>query len=162
MATSSEALKVPPQDLEAERSVLGAILIDSGSINLVVEFLKANHFYAPEHQLIYFAMLTLFEKQQPIDVVTLQDELKRQDALKKIGGKSYLSDLINTVPTSAYIEHYGQIVKNHFVKRKLIELSSRMVEKAFEEKGDVKKLLDEAEVEIFSLSQISSLKKQAY
>ncbi|PIY71152.1 replicative DNA helicase [Candidatus Roizmanbacteria bacterium CG_4_10_14_0_8_um_filter_35_28] len=153
MATSSEALKVPPQDLEAERSVLGAILIDSGSINLVVEFLKANHFYAPEHQLIYFAMLTLFEKQQPIDVVTLQDELKRQDALKKIGGKSYLSDLINTVPTSAYIEHYGQIVKNHFVKRKLIELSSRMVEKAFEEKGDVKKLLDEAEVEIFSLSQ---------
>jgi replicative DNA helicase len=153
MATSSEALKIPPHDLEAERSVLGAVLIDSGAINLVAEFLKSEHFYSREHQLIYSAMLTLFEKQQPIDVVTIQDELKQQDSLKKIGGKSYLSDLINTVPTSAYIEHYGHIVKGHFIKRRLIDLSSRMVERAFEEKSDVKKLLDEAEVEIFALSQ---------
>ncbi|MFH0979544.1 MAG: replicative DNA helicase [Candidatus Roizmanbacteria bacterium] len=153
MPSSSDALKVPPHDLEAERSVLGAILIDSGAINLVAEFLKKEHFYTLEHQLIYSAMLTLFEKQQPIDVVTIQDELKKTDSLKKIGGKSYLSDLINTVPTSAYIEHYGTIVKNHFVKRRLIDLSSRMVEKAFDEKGDVKKLIDEAEVEIFALAQ---------
>lgn len=153
MVISSEALKVPPHDLEAERSVLGAMLIDSGAVNLVAEFLKPEHFYIPEHQLIYSSMLTLFEKQQPIDVVTIQDELKKTDSLKKIGGKSYLSDLINTVPTSAYIEHYGTIVKNHYVKRKLIDLSSRMVEKSFDVKGDVKKLLDEAEVAIFSLSQ---------
>jgi replicative DNA helicase len=153
MATTSDALKVPPHDLEAERSVLGAILIDSAAINLVAEFLKPEHFYAPEHKTVYSAMLTLFEKQQPIDVVTIQDELKKTDSLKKIGGKSYLSDLINTVPTSAYIENYGQIVKSHYVKRKLIDLSSRMVEKAFDVKGDVKKLIDEAEVEIFSLAQ---------
>ena len=153
MATSTDALKVPPHDLEAERSVLGAILIDSSAINLVAEFLKTEHFYTPEHRLIFSAMLTLFEKQQPIDVVTIQDELKKTDSLKKIGGKSYLSDLINTVPTSAYIENYGLIVKNQYVKRRLIDLSSRMVEKAFEEKGDVKKLIDEAEVEIFSLAQ---------
>ncbi|MCL4364540.1 replicative DNA helicase [Patescibacteria group bacterium] len=152
MATS-DALKVPPHDLEAERSVLGAILIDSGAVNLVAEFLKPEHFYALENQLIFSAMLTLFEKQQPIDVVTLQDELKKTDALKKIGGKTYLSDLINTVPTSAYIENYGVIVKNHYVKRRLIDLSSRLVEKSFDDKGDVKKLLDEAEVEIFSLAQ---------
>jgi len=150
---SSDALKVPPHDLEAERSVLGAILIDSGAINLVSEFLKTEHFYTLEHQLIYLAMLTLFEKQQPIDVVTIQDELKKTDSLKKIGGKSYLSDLINTVPTSAYVENYANIVKNHFIKRRLIDLFSRMVEKAFDEKGDVKKLIDEAEVEIFSLAQ---------
>jgi replicative DNA helicase len=153
MVTTSDALKIPPHDLEAERSVLGAILIDSGAINLVAEFLKQEHFYKRENQLIYSAMLTLFEKQQPIDVVTIQDELKKNDALKQIGGKNYLSDLINTVPTSAYIEQYARIVKNQFVKRKLIELSSRMVEKSFEEKGDVKELLDQAEVEIFSLSQ---------
>lgn len=153
MATSSDALKVPPHDLEAERSVLGAILIDSSAINLVAEFLKLEHFYTPEHQAIFSAMITLFEKQQPIDVVTLQDELKRTDSLKKIGGKNYLSDLINTVPTSAYVEHYGLIVKNHFVKRKLIDLSSRMVERAFDTKGDVKKLLDEAEAEVFALAQ---------
>jgi len=153
MPSSSDALKVPPHDLEAERSVLGAILIDSGAINLVVEFLKPEHFYSHEHQLIFSSMLTLFEKQQPIDVVTIQDELKKTDSLKKIGGKSYLSDLINTVPTSAYVENYATIVKNHFIKRRLIDLSSRMVEKAFDEKGDVKKLIDEAEVEIFSLAQ---------
>lgn len=153
MATTSEALKVPPHDQEAEKSVLGAILIDSGAINLVAEFLRPEHFYLPEHQTIFSSMLLLFEKQQPIDVVTIQDELKRTDSLKKVGGKTYLSDLINTVPTSAYVEHYGLIVKNHFVKRKLIDLSSRMVEKSFDVKGDVKKLLDEAEVAIFSLSQ---------
>lgn len=153
MPATSESLKVPPQDLEAERSVIGAVLIDSSAINLVAEFLRPEYFYDPANKTIFSAMLSLFEKQQPIDVVTLQDALNKQDALKRVGGKSYLSDLINTVPSSAYVEHYGQIVKNHFVKRKLIELSSRMVERAFDAKGDVKKLLDEAEVEIFGLSQ---------
>ncbi|MFA6081498.1 MAG: replicative DNA helicase [Patescibacteria group bacterium] len=153
MASSSESLKTPPHDLDAEKSVLGAVLIDSSSINLVAEFLKSEHFYSREHQLIYSAMITLFEKQQPIDVVTIQDELKKTDSLKQIGGKNYLSDLINAVPTSAYIEQYGRIVKNHFVKRKLIQMSSRLVEKSFDTKGDVKKLLDDAETEIFGLSQ---------
>ncbi|MFN4212727.1 MAG: replicative DNA helicase [Microgenomates group bacterium] len=153
MPISSEALKVPPHDLEAEKSVLGAILIDSAAVNLVAEFLKPEHFYLPEHQILFSTMLTLFEKQQPIDIVTIQAQLKKDGNLKKIGGASYLSDLINTVPTSAYIEHYGQIVKGHYVKRKLIDLSSRLVEKAFEEKGDVKKLIDEAEMAIFGLSQ---------
>lgn len=150
---ASDALKVPPHDLEAERSVLGAILIDSAAINLVAEFLKPEFFYTPEHQEIFRAMLSLFEKQQPIDVVTIQDELKKNDSLKKIGGKSYLADLINTVPTSANIENYAMIVRNHFVRRRLIDLSSRLVEKSFDDKDDVKKLLDEAETEIFSLSQ---------
>lgn len=153
MSTSSDALKVPPHDVTAEQSVLGAILLDSSAINLVAEFLRSEHFYMLEHQLVYSAMLTLFEKQKPIDVVTLADELKQEGNIKKIGGKGYLSDLIDTVPTSAYIEHYGYIVKSHYAKRKLIELSSRMVEKAFAEKSDVQKLLDEAEVQIFALSQ---------
>ncbi len=150
---SSDRLKVPPHDLDAEKSVLGAILIDSSAINMVAEFLKSDHFYTPEHQVIYSAMIVLFEKQQPIDLVTLKDELKQEGNIKKIGGQSYLSDLINAVPTSAYVEHYGRIVKNQYTKRKLIELSSRMVEKSFDEKGDTQKLLDEAEVEIFALAQ---------
>jgi len=153
MSTSSGALKVPPHDIIAEKSVLGAILIDSSAINLVAEFLKSEHFYLPEHQSIYSAMITLFEKQQPIDLVTIQDELKREGSIKKIGGQKYISELINIVPTSAYVEHYGRIVKNQYVKRKLIELSSRMVEKSFDEKGDVRTLLDQAEVEIFALAQ---------
>lgn len=150
---SADNLKVPPHDLEAEKSVLGAILIDSSAINLVVEILRSEHFYAEEHRIIFASMLTLFEKHQPVDIVTLTAQLKQSGNLKKIGGASYLSDLINSVPTSAYVEHYARIVKNHFVKRSLITLSSRLVEKAFDEKGDVKKLLDEAESSIFSLSQ---------
>jgi len=150
--TSLEKVKIPPHDLVAEKSVLGAILIDSSAINLVAEFLKPDHFYIPEHQIIYSSMFTLFEKQQPIDLVTLQDQLKKEGSLKKIGGGTYLSELIDTVPSSAYVEHYGRIVKDYYTKRKLIELSSRMVEKAFAEETDVKKLLDDAEGKIFNLS----------
>ncbi|MCX7955511.1 MAG: replicative DNA helicase [Patescibacteria group bacterium] len=153
MPASSDALKIPPHDIEAERSVLGAILIDSEAMSLVAEFLRPEHFYTPEHKIIFSCMMILYEKQQPIDIVTIQDELKKTDSLKKIGGKTYLADLINTVPTSANIEQYGMIVKDHFVRRSLIDLSSRMVEKAFDNKGDVKKLLDEAETSIFGLSQ---------
>ncbi|MDO8497137.1 MAG: replicative DNA helicase [bacterium] len=153
MSSATNALKVPPHDLTAEKSVLGAILIDPSAITIVAEFLKQNHFYIPEHQRIYGSMITLFEKQQPIDVVTLKNELKEAGTLKQVGGVEYISELINTVPTSAYVEHYGHIVKDHFTKRQLIELSSRMVEKSFNEKGDVRQLLDEAETEIFALSQ---------
>ncbi len=150
---SSDTYKLPPHDAEAEKSVLGAVLIDTSAMNLVAEFLKPEHFYLAEHQMIYAAMLSLFESRNPIDLVTLANELKKQGNIKKVGDKTYLTDLINTVPTSAYIEHYGAIVKSHFTKRKLIQFSSRMVEKAFDDKGDVNKLLDQAEVDIFALAQ---------
>lgn len=149
----SDALKVPPNDQTAEKSVLGAILIDPSAINLVLEFLRPENFYLPEHQLIYSAMMALSEQQQPIDLVTIQNQLKKDGALKKVGGPTYLSDLINTVPTSAYIEHYAHIVQDQYTKRRLIDLSSRMVEHAFDDKGDVKRLLDQAEGDIFSLAQ---------
>lgn len=153
MSTASDALKVPPHDLEAEKSVLGAVLIDPSSLSSVFEILHQEHFYAEEHQLIFSAMLSLFEQHQPVDVVTLKAELKTKGTLRKIGGAGYLSDLINAVPTSAYVEHYARIVKSHYIKRKLIALGSRLVERSFEEQGDVKKLLDAIESEIFSLSQ---------
>src|SRR3989338_7489331 len=102
MAISSDALKVPPHDLEAEKSVLGAILIDSSSISQIAQFLKPNYFYMSEHGLLFSAMLKLYEQQRTIDVVTLSDKLKEDGSLKRIGGKQYLSDLINAVPTSAY------------------------------------------------------------
>lgn len=150
---SSDALKVPPQDLDAEKSILGAILIDNSAISTVAEFLREDHFYRREHQIIYGACISLFEKQQPIDVVTLKNQLTHDGNLKSMGGQAYLSDLINSVPTSAYVEHYAAIVKNHYTKRRLIELGSRTISQAFDEKGDVKKLLDNAEMEIFALAQ---------
>ncbi|PIY71591.1 replicative DNA helicase [Candidatus Roizmanbacteria bacterium CG_4_10_14_0_8_um_filter_33_9] len=156
MSISSDALKVPPHDVDAEKSVLGGILVDSSAITIVAEFMRSDYFYLPEHRLIYQTMIGMFEKQQPIDVVTLKNALSQDGVIKKVGGASYLSELINTVPTSAYIEHYGLIVKAHYTKRKLIEVSSRTVEKAFDEKADIKKLLDSVESEIFALSQEQS------
>lgn len=150
---SSDALKVPPHDIDAEKSVLGAVLIDPAAVNLVAEFLRAEDFYRIEHQLVYAAMLELFEARQPVDLVTLKNQLTEAGNLKKVGGATYLSDLINAVPTSAYIEHYGRIVKDQNVKRKLIHMSSRLVEKAFDNTGEIKSLLDQAETEIFAISQ---------
>ena len=153
MSIASDALKVPPNDINAEKSVLGSILIDPSAMGLVAEFIHAEYFYLPEHQAIYNAMLSLFEKQSPIDLITMQDQLKADGAIKRIGGAAYLSELINIVPTSANVEQYALIVKAHYTKRKLISLSSRMVEKAFAEGGDVKMLLDNAEAELFALAQ---------
>ncbi len=144
--------KVPPHDIEAEKSVLGSILIDSSAISLVAEFLRSDQFYVPAHQTIFDAMLALFEKQQPIDLLTLKSEMQTAGNLKKIGGAQYLSDLINIVPTSAHVEQYGHIVKDEYTKRKLIEMSSRLVENAFDN-ADIRKLLDMAEGQIFALSQ---------
>jgi replicative DNA helicase len=155
MATShpSDSFKVPPHDDQAEKSVLGAILLDSSSMHEVTEFLRPEHFYAKAHQNIFDGMLQLFEQQQPIDIVTLKNQLKLNGTLKTIGGATYLSDLIDSVPTSAYVENYGRIVKDHYLKRKIIEISSKAVEKAFLESGDIKGMMDEVESEIFMLAQ---------
>ncbi len=156
MPSASHALRVPPQDLDAEKSVLGAILVDSSAISLVAQFLRINHFYMRNHQLIYAAMLELFEQQQPIDVITLKNQLQKNGSIKDAGGAPYLSDLINSVPTSANIENYAHIVKDQCTKRKLIELASRTAETAFNETGDIKQMLDEVESDIFAIAQQQS------
>ena len=156
MALSSDALKVPPHDTSAEQSVLGAILIDPSAIHLVINFLKSDHFYNPDLRHIYSAMISLFEQQQPIDVVTLKNQLKREGSTKKLSNPDVVADLINAVPNSAYVEHYGRIVKDHYTKRKLIELSSRTIERAFDGEEETKNIMDHAEMEIFGLSQEQS------
>lgn len=145
--------KVPPHDANAEKSVLGGMLIDANAVNNVAEILQPKHFYYPEHARIYEAILTLFDKSKPIDVVTLAAQLKEEGQLKKVGGSSFLSDLIETVPTSAYVKSYAEIVKDSYVKRKLITMASQLVEQSFNEKGDVRELMNVAETEIFALSQ---------
>lgn len=150
---SSSLTKTPPHDQVAEKAVLGGILIDPAAVSLVAEIISSVHFYIPAHSTIFTCMLTLFEKNQPVDVVTLSAELKKNGELTKVGGGSYLAELIDTVPTSAYVAHYANIVKTAYIKRTLISMASRLVEKSFEETGDVKNLLNEAESGIFSLSQ---------
>ena len=108
--------RIPPHNDDAERSVLGAIMIDKDAVVAVAEFLRPEHFYKEINGMIYEAILALFEEREPIDLVTLTDKLKKKKAYKKIGGVAYLTGLVNAVPTAANVEHYGRIVSDHFHK----------------------------------------------
>ena len=153
MAQKQSLTKVPPHDTMAEKAVLGGMLIDNSAITDVARILQPKHFYLEEHRLIFAAVLALFDKNQPVDVVTVASQLKADGSSKKVGGTPYLSELIDTVPTSAYVKHYADIVKDTYIKRTLISVASNLVEKSFDDKGNVQELLDSAEAEIFSLSQ---------
>jgi len=148
--------KIPPHNIEAEESVLGAILIDKDSIIAVAEFLKPEYFYKDAHERIYRAILKLYEEREPIDIITLTAKLKKGGDLEKIGGASYLTELANSVPTSANIEEYGKLVTENYTKRKLISVASKVSEMAFDEMTEVKDILDKSEQEIFSISQANT------
>ncbi len=145
--------KVPPHDEVAEQSVLGAILIDKDAMVDVAEFLRPDHFYTDRHCLIFAAMLALYESHEPIDVVTVTAQLKKDGCLKEAGGASYVSELLNVVPTSAHAERYGRIVQEHFTKRQLVAAAAKITELAFKEEGSAQQIVDSAEQEIFAISQ---------
>lgn len=147
--------KVPPHDDMVEASVLGAILIDKDAIASIIDFLRPQHFYNNSNSSVFDAMMSLFEKHEPVDVVTVTTELKKKGTLKQIGGSTYLSDLVNGVPTAAHIEQYAHILVDLTSKRRLITASSRISESAFDDKGDAREILDKAEAEIFAISQAS-------
>lgn len=147
--------QIPPHNSEAEQSVLGAVLIDPASISIISESLYPVHFYYKENQLVYEAMLVMFTQNEPIDILTLSNELKKQKAFKDVGGKAYLSQLLESVPTSANIEQYAKVVKDSAVKRSLITLGSELVRQAFNDEGSLTDMLNLAERDIFALSQQS-------
>lgn len=146
-------LRVAPHSVEAEESVLGALLLDKDAIIAVAEFLLPDDFYDGRHTEIYEAILSLYEDRVPVDVLTVAERLKKQKNLKKIGGASYLTDIANKVPTAAHVEHYGKIVKDLAVKRALMKAATRLVEFSLDEGMSSGDLLDRAESEVFSLTQ---------
>ncbi|HZE86641.1 MAG TPA: replicative DNA helicase [Methylomirabilota bacterium] len=145
-------LKVLPHNDEAEQSVLGAILIDKDAIIGVSENLLPADFYNDINGIIYGAMLTLYEERRPIDLLTLTEQLKKEKKLKKVES-SYLTELIDQVPTAANVGYYAQIVKESATKRNLIKAGVEVTELGYEEKVEVKEILDKAESAIFSISQ---------
>ena len=145
--------KIPPHSEEAEDCVLGSILIDKDAIITVAEFLRPEHFYQPPNQLIYQALLDLYEERKPIDIVTLKEKLKTQKSLVKVGGAGYLTSLVNSVPTSAHVEEYGRIIKDSYIKRELIVSAGKITEWAFDDGNQAAEVLDRAEQSIFALSQ---------
>lgn len=150
----SQTTKLPPQNIEAEQSLLGALLIDKDAVVKISELLTGEDFYRSEqHGSIYSAIQQLFEKREPIDLVSVTAELKKNGTYDKAGGSAYLTTLVNTVPTAAHIEHYAKIIKEHAVRRKLISQATRLIENSYNEKEDVENLLESAESGIFAISQ---------
>jgi len=145
--------RVPPQSLDAEMAVLGSMMIDNECIGKVVEILEAVHFYRTAHQKIFSAALTLYEKNEPVDLITLSEELKRQKMLEEVGGAYYLTELTETVPSSANIEYHARIVLERYLMRKLIEEAAGIAKDCYEAEEDVYHILDRSEQRIFGLSE---------
>lgn len=155
-SSKQPAAKLPPQNIEAEQTVLGAVLIDKNAIFRVADVLVPDDFYSPQHEKIYRAVLSLYEKRQPIDVLSLATFLKERDALADVGGSTYLAELTNRVSSASHVQHYAQIVKQKKVMRDLVKASAEIAEEVFRTKGgDVEDLLDEVEQKILSISQKS-------
>ena len=144
--------KVPPQNLEAEQSLIGSMLIDKDAVIAVSGWLFPEHFYDERNGMIYASILDLFNDALPIDLITLSDLLKKRKQLSKIGGKTYLADLVAMVPTSAHAEEYGTIVKENATRRGLIAASRDITELAFDEAKKIDTVMDQSEKKIFDVA----------
>jgi replicative DNA helicase len=143
----------PPQNLEAEASLLGAILIDGDALVKIADAITSQDFFDPRHQHIYQAVLVLYERRSPIDVLTLADQLKNAGVLEIIGGPAYLTELTNFVPTAAHVEQYADIVAQKALRRRLIKASQEMTTLGFDESKQLRELIEEAETRLFEVSQ---------
>lgn len=150
--------KLPPQDIEAERSVLGALMLDKDAVIKVADLIVAGDFYQPAHSKIYETIIGLYGKNDPIDILSVTNKLKDRGQITEIGGSSYLTELINSVPTAAHIAHYAKLIRDKKVLRELIKTSAEIAEKVFENPDDNENLLDDIEQKIFSIAQRTQTK----
>lgn len=150
-----QAGKVPPHNLDAEKSIIGAVLIDEETLADISEHVTSKDFYDKRHSLIYGAMMRLYEKHKPVDLLTVTDELKRKDELDAVGGSAYLTELTNYVPTAAHAEAYAEIVAGRAVRRRLIKASGEIAELGYDEENTTQELLEKAESELFAVSDQS-------
>jgi len=145
--------KIPPQSIEAEMSMLGAMLMDKDAIGSAIELIEDDYFYRGVHQRIYQAIISLYEKNEPVDIVTLSEQLQHNNELASVGGSVYLTALLNSVPTAANIKYYAKIVQDKALLRKLITVATNIVTMGYEGGEDVTNVLDQAERMIFDVVQ---------
>ena len=145
--------KVPPQNLEAEQSILGGILLENSSINSAVEILSKGDFYSEAHRKIFGIIIELFEKNEPVDLITLSNALKDKSMLDSVGGTSYLASLVDNVPSAANVVNYAKIVKEKAILRGLIGSATEIINSCYETGSDVDEVLDKAEHRIFEISE---------
>lgn len=144
--------RIPPQDINAEKSLLGAILLDDTSFPEILEIVKPQDFYEQKHAQIFQGMASLYEKSRPIDLLTITSELKANKSLKSIGGAPYLAELTNFVPTASHAKAYADLIAKASTRRRLISAGTTIATKAYEEDSDVETLLGQAEKKLFEVS----------
>ncbi len=149
----SQVAKVPPQNTEAEASLLGAVLIDTDAIVKIADSVGPDDFYEDRHRRIFEAVLQLYEKHSPIDVLTLSDQLRSTGFLDMVGGPAYLTELTNFVPTAAHVEKYADIVAQKALRRRLIKASQNIVGLGYDEAKSLQELIEEAETNLFEVSE---------
>jgi len=147
------AQRLPPQNLEAEVSVLGGVLLENEALNRVLEVIKEEDFYRESHRKIFSAILQLYERAEPVDLVTLCEALKKREELEGVGGIDYLNALVNSVPTAANIVYYARIVKEKSILRKVIYRATEIISRGYADSGDVDQFLDQAERSIFEICE---------
>jgi len=145
--------RIPPNNIDSERALLGSIMLRPEAIHEIMEIIKADSFYSEKHRIIFQAMGELFQKNEPIDLLTLSARLTEKNQLEQISGTSYLTELVNLVPSSANAEHYAEIVQKKFIMRQLIDASEHISLLGYEEAEDLSTLLDLAEKKIYEVTQ---------
>ena len=153
MSEAASPIKSIPANMEAEQAVLGSLLIDPDAIIKVANFLRPEDFFRERHSWIYDAMLALNERREPLDFVTLVDELERREKLEEVGGPAYITELSGNTPTSIYVDHYARIVERTALLRRLISAAGKIAELAYDESQDVDAVVDSAEQLIFGVSE---------
>lgn len=148
-----QGARVPPQNTEAEASLLGAVLIDADAIVKIADIIHPADFYDERHQRIYEAVQQLYERHSPVDVLTLSDQLKASGFLDMVGGGSYLTELTNFVPTAAHVQQYAEIVAEKALRRRLIQASQDITGLGYDEAQDLRGLIESAESKLFDVSQ---------
>lgn len=151
--------RVPPQDLDAERALLGALMLSPNAMYDVADILVPDAFYASKHATVYDAMLALYSKGEPIDLVSVSTKLKEKKKLTSIGGSAFLSELVGSTASPTSARHYAQVIQTKYMLRSLIEAASRIGELGFQEERDVEHVLDEAQSHIFAVSNSPTLRK---
>ena len=148
--------RIPPQNVEAEQSVLGTILLADHSLSSVLEILISDDFYKDNHKLIFEAMIVLFEKNEPQDIITVSNHLKNQNCLEEAGGVEYLATLTSIVPVTSNLTYYAKIIRQKAVLRNLISVNTEIASRCYEEQGEIDTLVDEAEQAIFEIARSKS------
>ena len=145
--------KTPPNSIEAERFLLGAIILDNEAINRVVDLIEPEDFYLLAHQDIYRVILSLYERNTPIDIITLKEELKGRALLEQVGGVTYITGILESIPTSANAPVHARLIREKSIARRLIQVGTHIATKGYDEGEEIEHLLENAESLIFGVSE---------